>query len=370
MSGRMRRLIGLLVAGAMLLGMSGCSPLGSGRITVTALMGDSAGLFVGNDVGILGVRVGRVTAIKPEGTQVRVTMEIDKDQPVPAGAGAVVVARSVATDRYVEMTPVYKGGPRLEDGAVIDQDRTRTPVDFDDVLSALNSLATGIVGKGPTANAVGNIINSGADALEGKGVAFNQAVTSLSKAVDGLSGQRGNISQTVASLDTLTKTIAANQATVRTFINQVAAASQMLAEERKNFRTALRSMSEAVEIVAVFARDNRSQVIKSFDQATDLMQSMMKEKATVAQLLETMPLALQNLQKINDNGWLRVVLDPTSLLPLLNIISGLCGISPIPVCTMLHPLLQTLQDLLGGILGPLGGLLGGQSSTAREGGSR
>ena len=119
MRSRKQAVLRLLVVLATLVGLSGCTPVLGGTMTVTALMADSAGLFVGNDVGVLGVPVGKVTSIKPEGTHVRVTMSIDSDQPVPADAGAVVVARSVATDRYVELTPVYHSGPRMKDGAVI-----------------------------------------------------------------------------------------------------------------------------------------------------------------------------------------------------------------------------------------------------------
>ena len=51
----------------MLLGpLSGCGLLGGGSLEISAVFKDSAGLFVGNDVGILGVRVGKVTKIEPQ----------------------------------------------------------------------------------------------------------------------------------------------------------------------------------------------------------------------------------------------------------------------------------------------------------------
>ena len=36
-----------------------------------------------------------MTEIEPDGGRVKVTLEIDGDHPIPADAGAVVVARSV-----------------------------------------------------------------------------------------------------------------------------------------------------------------------------------------------------------------------------------------------------------------------------------
>jgi phospholipid/cholesterol/gamma-HCH transport system substrate-binding protein len=216
---------------------TGCVPdaVRGEKITVTAYFADSAGLFVGNDVGVLGVPVGEITEIEPEGDRVKVTLEIDADRAIPADAGAVVVARSVATDRYVELTPVYDGGDKLADGAEIGTDRTASPVDFDEVLETINEFATGIAGSKRTTRAVERFIDSGAAALEGTGELANKSIRELAQAVSSLSGQRKDFAQTIVSLDVLVGTIAENDETVRTFIDQVADASSLLAAERGNF---------------------------------------------------------------------------------------------------------------------------------------
>ena len=153
---RLGRSLGLVLVSVVLMLTASCSslPFSGGKMEVVAYFEDSAGLFVGNDVGILGVTVGKITSIEPDGDQVKVTMEVDDDYDVPADAGAVVVARSVATDRYVELTPVYRKGPKMEDGDEIGLERTRTPVDFDQVLASLNEFATGIAGSKKATNAI------------------------------------------------------------------------------------------------------------------------------------------------------------------------------------------------------------------------
>jgi phospholipid/cholesterol/gamma-HCH transport system substrate-binding protein len=344
----MKRVLSLVLALAFLVGVGGCTPPFQGRMTVTALLADSAGLFVGNDVGILGVPVGEVTAIKPEGTHVRVTLEIDGDQAVPADAGAVVVARSVATDRYVELTPVYHSGPRMRDGAVIEQDRTRTPVDFDEVLAALNEFATGISGSKETKDAIKRLLAAGSKAVDGKGEDFNRAITSLGSAVDSISGQRENITATVRSLDTLTASIAQNQEVVRTFITQVSKASEMLADERVNFRDALRSLDDAVTLVAEFAHENRQQVVRSLDQSTAVMKTLLSRRPELAETLRVMPVALQNLKAILAGDRLRVRVDPTVLFPALGgLVDRICSTGSTQVCSALGPSLLNFNNLLG-----------------------
>ncbi len=62
------------------------------RVHVVAYFDNSNGVFVGDDVRIKGVRVGRIEAIEPQPTQVRITFWFDAKYPVPADAKAVILS--------------------------------------------------------------------------------------------------------------------------------------------------------------------------------------------------------------------------------------------------------------------------------------
>lgn len=333
-STRLLRALGAVTTAATILLTSGCGAIGGDTMTVKAYLADSAGLFVGNDVGVLGVNVGEITAIEPAGDKVLVTMEVDGDQPVPADAGAVVVARSVATDRYIELTPVYSAGEKMADGATIGVERPRTPVDFDQVLDSLNKFATGIGGNEETTKAVQRFIDAGASALQGRGPLLNQTIHSLADGVSGISAQREDIAGTLKSLDILLSTIATNEATARTFIQQVASASKFLADERENFRTTLRSLDEAVTTVARFAVDNRQAIVDTLDGSTKLMKTVLTKQDRLEEILRVMPLALQNLAMIKGDR-LPVRIDPLILLPLGNVLQDVCAQLPGNLCDVL-----------------------------------
>lgn len=333
-----RRVAAVLVTVLVPAGLlaSGCSVVGgSGTMTVKAYFADSAGLFVGNDVGVLGVTVGEITAIEPAGDKVLVTMEIDDEQPIPADAGAAVVARSVATDRYVELTPVYREGDRLDDGATIPVERTQSPVDFDQVLEALNEFATGIGGNDETAKAVQRFIDAGNRALDGRGPLLNQTIHSLAEGVDGIATHREDVAATLRSLDVLLGTIATNETTARQFIRQVSAASKLLADERENFRSALRSLDDAVTTVAQFAVDNREQIIRGVKGSTTFMKTVLSKQERLEEILRTMPLALQNIRAIQGNR-LPVRLDPLMIVdPLGGVLGSICEQLPGNLCEIL-----------------------------------
>jgi phospholipid/cholesterol/gamma-HCH transport system substrate-binding protein len=328
-------LVATLVGLSVLTG--GCVPgvVGGGRITVTAYFPDTSGLFVGNDVGILGVTVGKITDIDPEGERVKVTLEVDDEHDVPADVGAVVVARSVATDRYVELTPVYDSGPTLGDGDVIPVERTRTPVDFDQVLGALNTFATGIAGSGKSKQAIRRLIDSGARALDGRGQLVSDTVTDLADAVGSVSGQREDLSATIRSLDTLVATIAANDRTARRFIGQVSEAVDLLDDERLDFRAALRALDDAVTTVAEFAVDHRDEIVEVVDGGSKVMRTILSRQRDLAEILEVFPLALENLQLAVDGDRIPVRVPPTALLPLGDQIDQLCQSLPLGLCDLI-----------------------------------
>jgi phospholipid/cholesterol/gamma-HCH transport system substrate-binding protein len=350
------RSLATLLAVVMIVGLTACSivPSVGGRMKVTAYLTDSSGVFVGNDVGVLGVSVGKITHIEPQGSRVKVTMEVDKDQPIPATAGAVVVPRSVATDRYIELTPVYTAGAKMKSGAVIPVERTRTPVDFDQVLATIGDLARGIGGKGKTRDAISRLLESQSEALKGKGELINQSIQSLSAAADGVSAQRQNATSTLVALDQLTSTLAANQQTVRTFVEQVSSATAMLADERDNFRTALRSATRMIRVVAQFAEDNRAQITRAVNQTNDITRNVLSRRNQVAEILRVLPLTAQNLRAMLGPGdRLLVRLDLTALLPILGpLLGNICPTLPGNPCTAigLDPagLLGVITNLLGG----------------------
>jgi phospholipid/cholesterol/gamma-HCH transport system substrate-binding protein len=258
----------------------------------------------------------------------------------------VVVARSVATDRYVELTPVYHSGPKMADGAVIQLPQTRTPVDFDEVLEALNTFTSGIAGQKGTRHAIANILREGSEAVDGKGELFNRAITSLGGAVNSISGQRDDITGTVKSLDTLTTTIAANQQLVRDFVTQVSEASVLLADERGNFRSAMRSLSRAVALVADFAHQNRQQLVKTLDQSSAMMRSLLTRRDDLTEILRVMPVTMQNLRAIMHHGRIRVRVDPLVLTPLPTLLKPVCDATKKDFCALFGPSLLNLQNLI------------------------
>ena len=342
-----------MLAAVLALGSCSLLPGGGSDKQVTAYFADSAGLFVGNDVGVLGVPVGTVETIEPVGDTVKVTMNVDGDVDIPADARAVVTARSIATDRYIELTPVYQGGEKMQAEAEIPRERTMTPVDFDEVLGTLSQFAEDIGGKGNegTAQAVNKFLQQSAGAFRGNGKKLNDAILGLGEAATGVEGQTDNIVGTMGSLDVLTQSLAANRATMDRFTRSVATASSLLADQRGNLRTALTTLSRSINVLSRFANENRAQITSSVNKTTDVIKILLSTERDLKELVEVFPLALQNASRLIEGGRINARLSPNFLTPLAPQLQQLCDSLPEGLCDAIitAPNLS-LDDLLGGLL--------------------
>lgn len=346
---RLRLLVSLALAG--LLALSSCSLVGDDPFNITVQLDDSSGLFVGNDVGILGVKVGEVTEIKPVGDHVEVTLKITEDVDVPKDAGAVVVSRSLATDRYVELTPVYAEGPTMDAGAVIPAERTRTPVEWDEVLGALDVIAEGLNGKGKDGEPVKKLLDRSAELFDGNGKTVRETIKNLVSGTGAFADHSDEFTQAIASLDVLTDEIATNQKVARRFIDNVSEATSLVDSEKKNLEAATESIARTVRLLGVFAKRNQADLGDTADRITDLSRRIRKHQASFTEALRVLPVAMENLGlAVNNKGRIDVKLPALDALPGASVINPLCALLPAGVCDEIGPDLN-LQALLEALLG-------------------
>ena len=145
-------------------------------------------LFVGNSVEVLGVKVGTVKQIDPRPDRVRVTVEVDADQKIPADAKAAIVTPSLVPVRSISLVPAYTGGPVLPDGGVIPESRTAVPAEWDDIKTQLVRLEKAVGPQGANRDgAVGHLLDATATNLNGEGADINQTIHDMSEAMATLS---------------------------------------------------------------------------------------------------------------------------------------------------------------------------------------
>jgi phospholipid/cholesterol/gamma-HCH transport system substrate-binding protein len=262
----------------------------------SAVFNGVVGLYENNDVRVLGVKVGTVTKVVPQGDTVLVELRVDRDVRIPAGASAVIVAPSLVSDRYVQLAPAYTGGPELAPGTVVPRERTATPLEVDDLYASLNRVSTTLGPNGVNKNgALADLLNTLAANTRGNGAAINDTVTQLSRLSGTLSSNSEDLFATVDNLSRFTTTLAGSDAAVRRFSQQVADVTGFLAGERADLAATVRQLGIALGMVQKFINDNRASLKSNVDKLAAVTQVLVDQRAALAEVLDVAPLALSNV---------------------------------------------------------------------------
>lgn len=318
-----RRLLALFTALAVVTGLVVVLWPGPGPVRVTAYFPRTVGIYPGSDVRVLGVRIGEVSKITPQGDRVRVELEYDRGHRVPAGAQAAIVNSSVVSDRYVQLLPVYRKGAVMRDGDVIPESRTAVPVELDRIFDSLHTTAEALGPNGANKQgALSRLLGVSADNLRGQGQNLNRTVGDLSQAVTTLSDGRGDLFGTVRNLQVFTAALAADDAGVRSFDTDLADVAGQLAGERKDLAAALKYLAAALGDVAGFVKGNKKAMTSDVQDLAEVTKVLVTQRAALEELLTVAPTGLSNLQNaynpaagtLDTRNNAQVPQDPSSLL--------------------------------------------------------
>ncbi len=266
---------------------------------VTAYFSETIGVYPGSTVRVLGVPVGTVTSVTPDGPKVKVVMTLNPGVQIPADAGAVVISPSVVADRYIQLTPPYTGGPQLADGAVIPVARTAVPVEVDQVYSSLAKLADALSGANKN-GALSQAIKTGAANLAGNGGYLRAMITEFSGLSKALGGSAGNLFASIGYLQQFTTMLKDNNGQVKLAERQLAEVSAFLAGDRQDLSAAISDLAVALSQVKSFIGSNRGLIDANVRKLAAITSILSRERASLAEALDVAPLAADNLVNAYD----------------------------------------------------------------------
>lgn len=286
----------LLIAGvAVLLRPNG--PVN--RTHVVGYFENSTGIFPGDDVFILGVPVGKIDKIEPEPDRVKISFWYDSKYQVPADAKAAILSPMLVTYRAIQLTPVYTGGPALEDNAVIPRERTAVPVEWDDFRQQLQKLTETLQPTEPGGvSTLGSFINTAADNLRGQGANIRDTLLKLSQTVSALGDHSNDIFTTVKNLSLLVSALRDSTTVMRQLNQNLASVTGVLANDPGEVGKAIRDLSDVVGDVQSFVAENRETLGTTSDKLAGVTQALNDSLDDIKQFLHVAPTTIQNYVNI------------------------------------------------------------------------
>ncbi|MBX7433755.1 MCE family protein [Mycobacterium sp. Y57] len=269
------------------------------RTTVVAYFANSNGIFPGDDVRILGVPVGRIETIEPEPQRVKITFWYDDKYEVPADATAVILSPAIVSARVIQLNPPYTGGPKLTNNAVIPEERTAVPVEWDEVRQQLERLSDMVQPNEPGGvSAFGSVVHTAANNLRGQGATIRQTILELSQAVSALGDHSDDVFSTMKNLSILVSALQDSDDLQRELNDNLASVGALLTDDSNEVGDAVSALNAALGDAKTVISENRDALGTTSDRLASVSQALTESLDDIKQTLHLAPNELQNLMNI------------------------------------------------------------------------
>lgn len=271
----------------------------AGRTKVVGYFASSTGLYAGDSVVILGVPVGKIQTIEPEPDRVKITFWVADKYKIPADAKAVILSPALVTPRFIQLTPAYTGGPVLADRAVIPQERTAVPVEYDDLREQLEKLTQTLEPTEPGGTStLGSFINTTADNVRGQGPDIRETLLKLSQAISALGDHSSDLFSTFKNLSILVSALHDSSELLGHLNRNLASVTSALADDPTEIASAVKNLDDVADDVRNFVAENRDALGTTSERLASVSQAVNESLDDIKQLLHVAPTAFQNFLNI------------------------------------------------------------------------
>ncbi|MFI7002222.1 MlaD family protein [Nocardia sp. NPDC050175] len=277
-------------------------------LSYCALMPDAVGLYTGNQVTTLGIPVGKVTAIRPEGTAVRVDFEVAADHPLRGQPTATTLSDSLVADR----TLAVFGEPT----APAEWDRSRcltktfTPKSISQTLEGFSQLAAQLGGGNNPADQTR--IRDGVNALQAAtadtGPRLNTLIKDLAGALRQPDAAIGNIGHLIDAFASIAGSISTNWDDIATVLVRANTGIAFVNDIWSRVVQIVDSLLVLLPWLNRLARDYGRPLLGALDGAVPGLRLLAANVGSLQQVVNMIPAIVQAFQQSIDpaTGWPRI----------------------------------------------------------------
>lgn len=260
-----RRLLGvaLMMCVVLFLGLTVATYQKAFRSTVdVVLRAESTGnqLMPDSDVKVRGMRVGEVREIEAVdgGAQMRLALDPDKVDQIPANVSARLLPKTLFGERYVSLElPKKPSEAVIAAGDVIEQDRTRTSIELEKVLAD-----TMPVLKAIKPEELASTLNALNQALEGRGRPLGETLSQLNTYVEGLNPSVPDLQDNLREIVGVANTYEQAAPDVLEALENLSTTSRTLVEQRQNLNTLTTQLTSTSNETTAFLQANSENLIR------------------------------------------------------------------------------------------------------------
>ncbi|MBY8874888.1 MCE family protein [Micromonospora sp. PLK6-60] len=231
-------------------------------VTWVTLHAARAGLQLspGADVKVRGVVVGEVRSVGSGGAGAILRLALDPDSTalIPADVTARLLPKTLFGERYVELVPPPGGGTGpIRDGAVIDQDRSRTAIELERVLDQALPLLSSI-----RPDQLAATLGALSTALEGRGERIGANIVRLDDYLKQVNPELPTIAEDVRKLAVVLDSYHAALPDLLALLRDVTVTARTVTDQRGQLAAFLAETTDTADVTRDFLDRHDDQLIR------------------------------------------------------------------------------------------------------------
>jgi phospholipid/cholesterol/gamma-HCH transport system substrate-binding protein len=260
-------LLGLVLMNTMLNGVSGDTE------TYHAELADVAGLRVGDDVRVAGVRVGRVEGIEIADHGAEVSIAVLAKQPVLESTKLVMRYQNLLGQRYLALVQDAERGPRLDPGATIPLARTSPGFDLTELLNGFRPLFEAL-----RPDDVNALATSLVKVLQGEGGTVESLLAQTGRLTNFLADRDQVVGEVLENLTPVLVDLAGRGTELESTVKELRGLMTGLARDRKSIGSSIDGMSQLIGSTSQLLQDAKVPTVRAVKRFHTVMDVFMANK--------------------------------------------------------------------------------------------
>jgi phospholipid/cholesterol/gamma-HCH transport system substrate-binding protein len=264
-------LVSLLLAVILLNTMF--NQVGGDTRSYRARFADVAGLRVGDDVRVAGVRVGRVQGIDIVQGGAQVSFDLTADQPLLETTKIVMRYQNLLGQRYLALVQGADRGPRLAAGTTVPLSRTSPGFDLTELLNGFRPLFEAL-----RPDDVNALATSLVKVLQGEGGTVESLLAQTGRLTNFLADRDQVVGEVLDNLTPLLTDIAGQGTELLATVQELRALMTGLARDRKSIGASIDGMSQLIGSTSQLLEQARVPTVRAVKRFHTVMDEFMANK--------------------------------------------------------------------------------------------
>jgi phospholipid/cholesterol/gamma-HCH transport system substrate-binding protein len=260
---------------------------------------DAAGLNIGDDVRIAGVRVGTVSDIKiVRHNTAEVTFSVVKSRPLPSSSQLTLRYRNLVGQRYLDISQGAGDSTTMQNpDKAIPTSRTTPAVDLTVLFAGFKPLFEGLA-----ADQINKLSGEIIATLQGEGGALQSLFSTVADLTNALADKDKVIGDVITNLSSVLDTIGRRDTELSNLIIQLQGFISGLADDRKTIVNALDGINKLTTNTAGLLTQVRAPLAKDIKDITGLVGVLNRNSGTIKFVVNELPATIGPLVRTASYG--------------------------------------------------------------------